>query len=308
MPSVGGTSNTVNGELASTGIGSPAMVSSPAGAPLGACAGQSHGNQTWVEFCEQHAATAAEDFARQFKAFIQENPSLNRPNSATDFASKFMEFFMEHFEVQTTLRHLTSAAGTPRGSPSKSPKKSVPRPTTIIGVRTQTFDGGGGNGSAASNIGGSHLQDTNRDMNVSDGYPVNNFNASGQGSPSKSRSFFRRFSFRGIRSGVKPLRQLFKQHSDEVELSSPSNCESSTSTQHSKKGKQKHDKTKMTKMLVECVKEGIVNQLVDEDYNGKTKWEKCRLVLIKTPGGYMLEFFIPPKVCVMLDIFLVLPY
>lgn len=59
-------------------------------------------------------------------------------------------------------------------------------------------------------------------------------------------------------------------------------------------------KTKLAKIVVECRKEGIVNYLtpehVDVDQSsGQQKWEKCRLALVKTGGGYMLEFYSPPK-------------
>lgn len=47
--------------------------------------------------------------------------------------------------------------------------------------------------------------------------------------------------------------------------------------------------------MVECRKEGIVNYLVGENTDGTQKWEKCRLALVKTVGGYMLEFYSPPK-------------
>lgn len=74
-----------------------------------------------------------------------------------------------------------------------------------------------------------------------------------------------------------------KQHSDEVELSGHS-------------GRQA--KTKLAKIVVECRKEGLVNYLTPESLEqptGPHKWEKCRLALVKTVGGYMLEFYSPPK-------------
>ena len=58
----------------------------------------------------------------------------------------------------------------------------------------------------------------------------------------------------------------------------------------------KHSKTKLSKILVECRKEGIVIYLMGENIDGTQKWEKCRLALVKTIGGYMLEFYTPPKV------------
>lgn len=94
------------------------------------------------------------------------------------------------------------------------------------------------------------------------------------------KPFFRRLSFKGLRRG----KGLFhKQHSDEVELSSNLN---------------KHNKTKLAKIVVECRKEGLVNYLTPESLEqpgSPQKWEKCRLALVKTVGGYMLEFYSPPK-------------
>lgn len=57
-------------------------------------------------------------------------------------------------------------------------------------------------------------------------------------------------------------------------------------------------KTKLAKIVVECRKEGTVNYLTPESLEqptGTHKWEKCKLVLVKTVGGYMLEFYSPPK-------------
>lgn len=93
-----------------------------------------------------------------------------------------------------------------------------------------------------------------------------------------NKPFFRRLSFKGLRKG----KALFhKQHSDEVELSG---------------GRQ--NKTKLAKIVVECRKEGIVSYLTPESLDqpsGPQKWEKCRLALVKAVGGYMLEFYSPPK-------------
>ncbi|XP_072934580.1 SH2B adapter protein 2 [Epargyreus clarus] len=92
------------------------------------------------------------------------------------------------------------------------------------------------------------------------------------------RTFFRRLSFKGLRRG----KGLFhKQHSDDADLSSMNK-----------------NKTKLAKIVVECRKEGSVNYLTPESLEqpgGPQKWEKCRLALVKTVGGYMLEFYSPPK-------------
>ncbi|XP_044737768.1 SH2B adapter protein 2 [Chrysoperla carnea] len=94
------------------------------------------------------------------------------------------------------------------------------------------------------------------------------------------KPFFRRLSFKGLRKG----KGFFhKQNSDEVELSSNSG---------------RLAKTKLAKIVVECRKEGLVNYLTPESLDqpgGAQKWERCRLALVKTVGGYMLEFYSPPK-------------
>lgn len=90
------------------------------------------------------------------------------------------------------------------------------------------------------------------------------------------KPFFRRLSFKGLKKG----KAFFnRQHSDEVELSGS-----------------KQNKTKLAKIVVECRKEGPVNLLIpDANPSEADNWQKCRLVLVKTTAGYMLEFYVPPK-------------
>lgn len=57
-----------------------------------------------------------------------------------------------------------------------------------------------------------------------------------------------------------------------------------------------HSKTNSKTIASEAfIKEGIVNYLTVDNSNidGKHKWEKCRMALVKTTGGYMLEFYSP---------------
>lgn len=92
---------------------------------------------------------------------------------------------------------------------------------------------------------------------------------------------FRRMSFRALR----PL--FHKQHSDEVELDAASMV-----SQRPMKCKKK-----LTKIVVQCRKEGIVNYRLGETIDGgEPKWEKARLALVKNADGYTLEFYCPPKV------------
>lgn len=90
------------------------------------------------------------------------------------------------------------------------------------------------------------------------------------------KPFFRRLSFKGLKKG-KALFQ--KQHSDKSD----------------ELGGNKSNKTKLAKIVVECRKEGPVHFLIPDSADQQQKWEKCRLVLVKTTGGYMLEFYLPPK-------------
>lgn len=123
---------------------------------------------------------------------------------------------------------------------------------------------------------GSHSQNSHEDGSNGNGNghpepdPVPSSHLGGQG----RKPFYRRLSFKGFRKG----RLFHKQLSEDGG---------------------KSGKSKLAKIVVECMKEGTVHYLSGEnlDGNGKDqKWEKCRLCLVKTVGGYMLEFYSPPKV------------
>jgi hypothetical protein len=49
----------------------------------------------------------------------------------------------------------------------------------------------------------------------------------------------------------------------------------------------------------EIKKDGILDYLVNLDSGADLEeffWQKCRVLLYKAPGGFMLEFYAPPKV------------
>ncbi|KRG01343.1 SH2B adapter protein 2 isoform X1 [Drosophila mojavensis] len=99
------------------------------------------------------------------------------------------------------------------------------------------------------------------------------------------KSLLRRFSFKGLRKGKKLLflQAFFHKNSDDVDGLGSS---------------KQSNKTKLAKIVVECRKEGIVNNLTAESLDqttGTQKWERCRLALVKAVGGYMLEFYTPPR-------------
>ncbi|XP_029944732.1 SH2B adapter protein 1 [Salarias fasciatus] len=54
---------------------------------------------SWTEFCELHARVAAGDFARHFRAFLQENPHYST-NSAAAFCRRFTDRFVRHFQSE----------------------------------------------------------------------------------------------------------------------------------------------------------------------------------------------------------------
>lgn len=105
--------------------------------------------------------------------------------------------------------------------------------------------------------------------------------------PAKHRPFFRRFSFKGIKKS-RALNFFHKQGSDEAELSSAA---PPTPVQRPCETK----KSKMSKIIVECQKEGLVNLIADVAMDGNSKWEKSKMVLVKATGGFMIEFYTPPK-------------
>ena len=60
----------------------------------------------------------------------------------------------------------------------------------------------------------------------------------------------------------------------------------------------------MSRIVVEWVKEATVNFIVgDCALDEKPQWEKCKLRLVKASGGFLLEFFAPPKVPLSVSLF-----
>lgn len=84
---------------------------------------------------------------------------------------------------------------------------------------------------------------------------------------SKARSFLRRLSFRK------------KNRNKEL-----------------KEGSAEDDSRSKSKQRSNIKKEGIVYRLTENTPTGAHKWEKCRLVLVNNPSGFLLECYAPPKV------------
>ncbi|KAL0106967.1 hypothetical protein PUN28_015469 [Cardiocondyla obscurior] len=210
----------------------------------------------WIEFCERHARASASDFAKAFCAYV----SLNLPESTRANLSHrdFLRQFVVIFCEHFESEYLRQSVR----SLSLHDTRSVISNERDINLASQNAN--------APVRASSHEEFS--DYSEHEGEAV---------SPKPAhKPFFRRLSFKGLKKG----KGFFhKQQSDEVELS------------HSEHRKDKHSKAKLSKIVVECRKEGIVNSLMGENIDGTQKWEKSRLALIKAIGGYMLEFYSPPK-------------
>lgn len=131
--------------------------------------------------------------------------------------------------------------------------------------------------------------------------------------PKPTKPFFRRLSFKGLKKGkvrwkkkwhfrtwnciwsklmYKIIWWIFSQsfvllqalfHKHSLEENDPAT---------------RQNKTKMSNIVVECRKVGEVMVLTPESLDQPSesqKWEKCKLALVKTAGGYLLEFYSPPS-------------
>lgn len=210
----------------------------------------------WIEFCERHARASASDFAKAFCTYL----SLNLPESTRSNLSHrdFLAKFVESFCVHFESEYL---------------RRTVRSPSLYDASHTGTNE-------RDINI---VNQNNNAPIRTSSHEEFSDYSEHDGDAISPKpvhKPFFRRLSFKGLKKG----KSFFhKQQSDEVELS------------HSEHRRDKHSKAKLSKIVVECRKEGVVNSLMGENIDGTQKWEKSRLALIKAIGGYMLEFYSPPK-------------
>ena len=319
---------------------------------------------SWSDFCEHHAALAAEEFAWHVGQYLQDNPYY----VGQDFGRTFSEYFLHHFNSPSPSSSLLISNGQQISSATLPGSSGLDKMLETILVWCWRFTLHNNvlwwipfrlSNEMSSSI---HRVESSRStkcrsfiskttdsvpdltsspkhggLSVASGHvrPIggksksDSFNKDSQAvskphSQQKSNAiaFFQKFSLKPSKhGGCRPLRQLFKHHSDESETSADPSFDDMSEVllprcaekhhhhhYHSHHGhKSKHHgsqrvssssppSTKMTKMLVECMKEGSLNKLVDDDATGKAKWEKCKVVLIRTTGGDLLEIYIPPKV------------
>jgi len=280
---------------------------------------------TWTDFCEHHAASAADEFAWNVGQYVQENSV----HVGQNFAQKYTEYFLLHFDAhlvpKRSLHTGASIVGTSNTSQvaTKGAASALNRSKTTVGVTSSVPQSPFGSPSKSTHNSASTTRpqtssfrslrsvETNEPSIASihldlatDSLQSNSLSASEKISPTKHVSFLRRFSLRrSVRSSMRPLRQLFKQQSDEMELANggtepdvPSALVANGDKCVAKQRTGTTSKIKTTKIVVECLREGLVSVLTDDKSNGQAKWDKCRLALLKTAGGDLLEFYSPPKV------------
>ncbi|KZS12088.1 SH2B adapter protein 3 [Daphnia magna] len=235
----------------------------------------------WSEICERQARSAAFELARHIHAHFSSEAQLIADSALIslyqDCAQRFVDLFVRSYDVE--LKKLSGIVvnscdfvkyGKSNGITHFPSSASNLRPGSVPRTVQDCSD----------------YSDTERDIS-STSYPSVKPRQTGP------KPFFRRFSLKGFRKG----KGLFhKQQSDEVELSGSavaSHTPSSSKPEHS--GLFLRGKIRMSKLVVESLFEGTVNYLTSESLDGTPKWERCRLCLVKTVGGYMLEFFSPPK-------------
>lgn len=78
------------------------------------------------------------------------------------------------------------------------------------------------------------------------------------------------------------------------------NDEASGPAKHAEARRDIEDRSMLNepKLTTTIKREGVMNYLMNLDSGVNTEdffWQKCRVVLFKAPGGYMLEFYTPPK-------------
>lgn len=257
----------------------------------------------WMEFCDKHAKTAAEDFFSSFLVFLKAHPTSEfRPREPIDYARKFVEFFLQHFEYKVSKNShqqdndtACKDFATDGADMWQNRNDALSDSVGVNGFSGSTFDDHD-----------HHIVHQEAAEHDNDGFTSETQNSSMASPALKSKgSILKRFSFRKIKQ-----RGLFKQNSEEMELASGSSDnylrERHLSEQkQSKRNKRLHKESKhkltpnLPHSLGEVKKEGIVYVLTGEDSKGKSRWEKTRLILLKTTDtSYLLEFYSPPKVIV----------
>lgn len=234
---------------------------------------------TWTEFCETEAQKAAASFARSYHQYCADSLQSNVDDNidihqdGTRFAQRFVEHFLEHFETEVR-RGFNAGSASELQADGSQDDSSLPRrnlqTSSSMGRLPELNGENNGNVSPLSPRRGSLPNgDSTQSHSASTASLDNHASRNKQHSLQRSREGLvsRKLSFRNFGSN---LRNRFRR--------------------------QPTEKEKAKYLPQDIVREGIVNFLAGEDTQGRQKWERSRLVLVKRNEGYMLDFYSPPKV------------
>ncbi|XP_074643472.1 SH2B adapter protein 2-like [Tubulanus polymorphus] len=255
----------------------------------------------WTEFCEQQALTLALECVSGFNKFIQENATLDESGIGRRYMRYFEQLFRHYFFQHIDTKHARLLEeeileyeychATPNDQGDRPLVKMFepyfpPKPQILRNGDHQLQNTASRPATMPSSMRNSSMKDITFDDCEHDYCE--------REQASKHKPFrLRKWSFRSFKGSVRGL--FNKQNSDEVELASDSSMNYSRRRYLGLGGKDKLEKSKIRKMIVEVLKESVVHQLIGEDQTGKTHWEKTKLSLIKTTAGFMLEYYTPIK-------------
>ncbi|XP_072163408.1 SH2B adapter protein 2-like isoform X2 [Diadema setosum] len=226
-------------------------------------------SQSWTEFCETEAHRAAVIFSRNYRQYaaavansaatrsqVSEPAPMDNP---TRFAQRFTEHFMEHFEAE--VRRGFHSGNLPESIISAENDNAAN--AQLNGLQSESQESANTSLERAPSVGTNSSEDihhhNHRDSQVSAGGD-RPFSLVG-------REMGRKLSFRNVRNNIR--RRFWPQQEKERE----------------------RDRYNPR----DIVREGIVNYLSGEDNQGRQKWERTKLVLMKGSEGYVLDFYTPPK-------------
>ncbi|XP_033118892.1 SH2B adapter protein 1-like [Anneissia japonica] len=216
----------------------------------------------WPAFCETEAHKSAVIFANCFSDYAIDQPELRTKNKAKQYANRYIKHFLEHFEheINKTLGNVVIEN---RQSPHLHRQVQDIQRSREGSIRSLTPS------ASLSPDSLSLLNHQNGNGNL-----VTSTNPSSHSQDDLSnvarmkKSATRKMSFRKFGHNI---RNRFRKHSvSEID-------------------KYHHKDNDIV------VKEGIVNNLTGEDQQGRSQWEKSRLLLVSRPEGLTLEFYAPPK-------------
>lgn len=258
--------------------------------------GYSENGLGWVSFCEDFAETVAVDFAQTWHNYLVEHPELS-VLCLSDISNRFVDKFVDRFESEA--KRICSGSRVVNGYSAMNDYK-------IEDVTT--------NGNSAESVG---TMDSSTITTASD-FPLFTDPISGSDSDycdhdsvrlaKRHGGILRRLSWSSMKRNF-----IFNRHDNHLASSPSTQTEQFSSITSGqplkvKKARQKRDRIRAltpsrTKTFVDVLKEGSVTFVGGVDLDGN-KWEKGRLCLVRTAAGFMLEFYVPPKVRRFSEVFL----